>query len=247
MEHKIQLENFYGPLDLLLHLVKESELDITTIPISRIAEQYCTYISMMQKLDIDMAGEFLVMASHLMLIKSRTLLPPPEEEEGEEEDIDPSLDLIKKLLEYKKYKDRSRELGRMMEERSVRHGRPPLKIEEEDEGKEEGEPLKDVELWDIVLCYSKIVKQTLLDVPMEILSFDIPIEVFVRKIEETLASRGAVNFMELIGDTGDKGRVIGTFLALLEMIKEQRIRAEQDGQGGEITIISCNPASANLS
>ncbi|OHB74590.1 MAG: hypothetical protein A2Z34_10865 [Planctomycetes bacterium RBG_16_59_8] len=245
VEHRVQLENFYGPLDLLLYLIKENELDITRIPIARVAEQYNASLAMMQKLDIDMAGEFLVMASQLMLIKSRSLLPPPEAEEDEEEDADPSVDLIRKLLEYKKYKDRGRELLRMADERALRHGRPPLKLESEEGAKEVDEPIHDVELWDLVLYFSKVFRQTLLDVPIDILYFDTPIEVFMDRISAALSAKGEVTFAELVAEKENKGLVIGTFLALLELIKKQEIRAEQAEEGGDIRIIRVAPTEVN--
>ena len=234
LDHKIQLENYYGPLDLLLHLVRESELDIQQISLASIADQYISYIKAMQNLDIDLAGEFLVIASQLMLIKSRSLLPPIEEE-GEEEEEDPSLDLIRKLIEYKKFKDRSRGLERLYIERAKKFGRPLTKIEHT-EGEEQTVDLSNVELWDIVVMYSRLMKQIILDTSISILYKDIPLEVFIKNIMDVLASKKQASFMELIGDKNDKGKVVGTFLALLELVKEQKIRADQPDNSSDIKV-----------
>lgn len=237
MEHKINVENFYGPLDLLLHLVKESEVDITRVSLTHVAQQYINFIQAMQKLDINVAGEFLVVAAQLMLIKSRTLLPAEEEEAEEEEDA--SLDLIRKLLEYRKYKSFANRMGRMAEARTLKFGRPePDRPEQPDE-----EPMRDLELWDLVLSFSRISKQTLLDVPISILYQDVPIEMFIRKIMETLTEKKSARFTELVADRSDRGQVIGTFLAILELVKEQRVTTHQLDRYSDITvqIIEPNP------
>src|SRR6188768_2540531 len=136
VEYKVQLDNYYGPLDLLLHLVKETEVDITRITLAKACEQYITFLTQMEKLDIELSGNFLALASQLLLIKSRALAPPevkPVEgdaaAEEEEDEADASLELIKKLLDYKRYKDRGRALDLMMTERALKYGRPRVKLE----------------------------------------------------------------------------------------------------------------------
>jgi len=229
--HKIQLENFYGPLDLLLYLIKESELNIYNIPIASIADQYISYIQTMQKLDINLAGEFLVMASKLMLIKSRSLVPAAEEQ-GEEEEEDPSIELIRKLIEYKKFKDRAKELEKLYLERAKRLGRPELAVEEDGKKVE----LRNLDLWNLVLMYSRLSKQISLDTKISILYSDIPIEVFIKNILEMLSKKKNASFIELVGDRKDKSKVIGTFLALLELTKEQKIRSTQMDDKSDINI-----------
>src|SRR5688572_23931412 len=133
LSYKVRVENYFGPLDLLLHLVKEAEVDITRVSLAQIAEQYVAHITAMKKLDLGVAGEFLVVASQLMLIKTRTLVPPElRAEDGDpevEDDEDASVDLIRKLLEYKRFKDRARALDRLFAERSARFGRPKIRLE----------------------------------------------------------------------------------------------------------------------
>ena len=236
-EYKVTLENYYGPLDLLLHLVKDDEVDITGIALARACEQYIAFLSAMERLDINLSGDFLALASQLLLIKSRTLAPPEvaageEGQPGEEEEEDASLELIKKLLEYKRFKDRSRALAAMADERACRHGRPHLKLE----GETEQEPLRNLELWDLVLLYSRVVKSTRLDVAITILYRDIPLEVFIERILKELANRRSAPFSQLVADRADVTEVIGTFLAILQLAKEQRVCVDQDSDAEDIRV-----------
>ncbi len=232
---KVHLENYYGPLDLLLHLVKEAEVDVTRIALARAADQYIGFLEAMQKLDIDLAGEFLALGSQLLLIKSRTILPPPEgevegEEEPEEEEV--SLDLIRKLLEYKRYKDRALALGQQAQERSLRHSRPHLRLE----GETEEEPLRNLELWDLVLLWSKVSKSTRLEVSISILYHDVPLEVFVERVLAALQEKCSLTFRELVGPSWERGQVVGTFLAVLQLSKDQKVTIDQEGERGEIVV-----------
>ncbi|HXG61997.1 MAG TPA: segregation/condensation protein A [Planctomycetota bacterium] len=235
--YKVTLDNYYGPLDLLLHLVKESELDITAVALSRACEQYIRFLTAMERLDIDLSSNFLALASQLLLIKSRTLAPPEAApaEEGEtppEEEEDASLELIKKLLEYKRFKDRARALDTLAQERAARFGRPRIRLE----GETEQEPLRNLELWDLVLLYSKVVKGTRLEAMMSILYRDVPLELFVEKILRSLADRRRATFSELVGDRPDRTQILGTFLALLQLAKAQKVTLEQEVDHGDIRV-----------
>ena len=218
VEYKVQLDNYYGPLDLLLHLVKETEVDITRIVLAKACEQYITFLTQMEKLDIELSGNFLALASQLLLIKSRALAPPevkpadgePGAEE-EEDEADASLELIKKLLDYKRYKDRARGLDLMMMERALKYGRPHIKLE----GETEVEPLRNLELWDLVLLYSKAIKGIRLEAQLSILYKDIPLEIFIEKILRTLEIKQVSGYFELLGDSPDRTARMGTFLALV--------------------------------
>jgi segregation and condensation protein A len=234
-DYKVNLENYYGPLDLLLHLVKETEVDITAIRLANACEQYIRFLQAMERLDIDLSGDFLSLASQLLLIKSRTLAPPeaaPEGEETDEEEGDASLELIKKLLEYKRFKDRGRALARLADEQALRYTRPRIRLE----GETEQEPLRNLELWDLVLLFSRAIKGIRLDAAMSILYHDVPLEVFVDSVLKALESKKAVQFSELVGDRADRGRVVGTFLALLQLAKEQRVRVAQEIDHGDIRV-----------
>jgi segregation and condensation protein A len=227
--YKIKLENYFGPLDLLLYLVREKELDITRVSISKVAEQYITYIEMLNEHKIDMASEFLITASHLMYIKTRELLPSVETPQ-EEEDF--TLELIKKLVEYKKYKDRAGELKRLYEERVKIFGRPQQKILDKEIT---GEETVEVELWDLLIAYAKLTKQITLDIPMSIPYADIPMETFITKIMEIVTAKGRVAFSEFV-NKDDKYDVVANFLAVLELTKRGDISVTQSLLDNDIII-----------
>ena len=191
----------------------------------------------MEKLDLSLSGNFLALASQLLLIKSRTIAPPevaPEGEaaEAEEEEGDASLDLIRKLLDYKRFKDRSRALDRLSAERAMRFSRPHLRLE----GETEQEPLRNLELWDLVLLYSKVMKGVRLDAMLSILYRDVPLEVFINRIQSALREKRRTTLSELLGEKPDRTSILGTFLGLLQLAKMQEITMEQDADMGEITI-----------
>jgi segregation and condensation protein A len=238
-EYKVQLDNYYGPLDLLLHLVKETEVDITRITLAKACEQYINFLTAMEKLDIDLSGNFLSLASQLLLIKSRAIAPPEvkpaEGEPGleeEEDEADASLELIKKLLDYKRFKDRARMLDLMAMERSQKFGRPRIKLE----GETEVEPLRNLELWDLVLLYSKAIKGIRLEAQLSILYKDIPLELFIDKILRSLEQKPVSGYFELLGENPDRTARMGTFLALLQLAKSQRVRLDQDGHLADIRV-----------
>jgi segregation and condensation protein A len=236
-EYKVVLDNYYGPLDLLLHLVKETEVDITAIALARACEQYIQFLTTMEKLDLSLSGNFLALASQLLLIKSRTIAPPEVLPEGEgtgeeEEEGDASLELIKKLLDYKRFKDRSRALDRLGAERAMKFSRPHLRLE----GETEQEPLRNLELWDLVLLYSKVMKGVRLDAMLSILYRDVPLEVFIDRIQVALRERRRTTLSELLGEKPDRTTILGTFLGLLQLAKMQEVTIEQDTDMGDITV-----------
>jgi segregation and condensation protein A len=237
-EYKVTLDNYYGPLDLLLHLVKETEVDITAITLSRACEQYIQFLTAMEKLDLSLSGNFLALASQLLLIKSRTIAPPevhtdgdaPEDEEELEGDA--SLELIRKLLDYKRFKDRSRALDRLSLERSMKVSRAHIRLE----GETEVEPLRNLELWDLVLLYSKVMKGVRLDAMLSILYRDVPLEVFIERIQATLREKRRTTLAELLGERPDRTQILGTFLGILQLAKMQEVTVEQDEDMGEIRV-----------
>jgi segregation and condensation protein A len=245
-EYKVQLDNYYGPLDLLLHLVKETEVDITAIALARACEQYISFLTAMERRDIDLSGNFLTLASQLLLIKSRTIAPPEHvagDEEEEEEEGDASLELIRKLLDYKRFKDRARALDERMAERALRFGRPRIKIE----GETEQEPLRNLELWDLVLLYSKALKGTRLDALMSILYRDVPLEIFIDRILNTLTQKKTTSLSELLGESPDRTSILGTFLALLQLAKIQKVSVTQEVVFGDIKVQAIDAPAADPS
>jgi len=255
INYKIQLENFYGPLDLLLHLVRESELDPLRIPISKVTDQYLTYLEMMQKLDINLAGEFLVMASTLMEIKSRTLVPIYTDEEETEEEADPKFELIKRLLEYKRYKDLSIKLRVLMEFQAKTFTRPPYRMstvpfeqpnaEKIKEQNEEG-PQVELDMWQLVKSFAKLSKEIVLDTPTSILYDDIPIERVIEGILQELEKKGEVSFRGMLALNPNKLHMVRNFLATLELARRKSIEVVQENDFDDIKI-RFKPTSSNPS
>ena len=237
-DYKISLDVFEGPLDLLLYLIRRDELDIYDIPIERITTQYLAYLDMMRMLDLNIAGEFLVMAATLMMIKSRMLLPVEErtaDEEPEEEWIDPRLDLVRQLIEYKKFKDAAAQLLErefLQSEIFAAGGESPV-FDEADEG---AQMLGDVGLFDLLTAFQEM----LLRAPMEPLEHLEPIRWSVAdKMEDILAvsrRQGAVGFSRLFHADSPRGEIIVTFLALLELLRLRQVTIKQSAVFLEITI-----------
>ena len=234
LNYAIKLDIFEGPLDLLLYLIKKNEIDIYNIPVALITEQYLQYLKMIKALNLDLAGEYLVMAATLIHIKSRMLLPPPEEPEEEEED--PRAELVRQLLEHKTFKEIAASLGsRPLLERDVltRAVFPPDEMEKTDGEEEE---LIEASVFELIEAFHRIVsqldKKELMEIDLEKLSLtDI-----INEIMEKLTVTKNLNFEELLGDRKDRRRIIYTFLALLELIKLRMVKAYQTSNFGAIRI-----------
>lgn len=224
-EYQVKLDAFCGPLDLLLYLIRRAEVEIHDVPIAEITDQYLHLLQEVENIDIEAAGEFLVMAATLMEIKSRTLLPSPPPEEPDEELIDPRLELIQQLLEYKKFKDAAQSLGSAAEERGQRFGRiavlPPA----------DGEPevdLEQVQVWNLLSAFSKVLREIGLSRrKLEVVYDDTPLALHAADIVDFLQREGGSTHFEHIFAGRNKGEVIGLFLALLELVRAKRVRAEQ--------------------
>jgi segregation and condensation protein A len=235
MTYKIKLEIFEGPLDLLLYLIKEDELNIYDIPITRITEQYLEYINLMQELDLDIAGEFLVMAATLMHIKSKMLLPP-DPAGIETEEPDPRSELVKRLLEYKAFKEASERLRVFEAER----GKIFTRTNVEPEKDENDLSLVDVSLFELLNAFSKVLKGLQKNELHEIVKDEFTVAEKVHEIFHRLAKRPVVYFSELFTAAKNKLEVITTFLALLELVRLREVLVKQPGHFGEIEI-SRNP------
>lgn len=238
-EYKIDLDTYNGPLDLLLYLIRREEVDIYDIPIAKITDQYLAYLNELQSIDIGLAGDFLVMASTLMYVKSQTLLPRSEiidEEDGD----DPRLGLVKQLLEYKIYKEATTAMTRLSEERSQRFSRPEERLI--DYGKEEDEKLNldEVDVWKLAQFFSGFMKQTLGDVIKKIIYDDTPVHVYMDKVLSRLMNVYAISLKELLCDSQGRAELIGFFLALLELVRLKKIKLEQTRDFDEIRITANN-------
>lgn len=224
-----ELENFRGPLDLLLHLVREQELEITEVNLTRLCDQYLAALEVMRALDINVAGEFLVMASTLVLIKSRAILPREEVDLSEE--LDPSDELILQLLEYRKYKTLSLELSRRAGERSQRFERGGHEVPPDDEP-----ALEEVSLWDLVGSFARLVEELGLQRRFDTLTTQKPLKEYVRAVLDALLEQESWGFKELLVRAGGNESVYGVFLSILELVKSRQVDAAQTETGGEIRI-----------
>jgi segregation and condensation protein A len=226
----VKLSNFEGPLDLLLHLIRQHEVDIHDIPIALITAQYLSAIASIEEFDLDVAGEFLVMAATLMEIKSKMLLPRGPEDETA--DDDPRLELVKQLIEYKKYKEAAGLLEEQARLQMTRLARVPADLPAALDLAHQ--PLRKVELWDLVSAFGRLMRETAALQPPPIVVDETPIHVHMERIEALLRERGRVSFRELFAPPLNRGRLLGLFLALLELIKALRVDAEQLEPFGEI-------------
>jgi segregation and condensation protein A len=231
--YRVRLEAFEGPLDLLLHLIKKNEVDVTNIPVATITEQYLGYLDMMRELQLDIAGEFLVMASSLMLIKSRMLLPAAEDEEDEEED--PRADLVRQLLEYQRYREAAYSLAeRPLLHRDVFVREPSMDVPAEAE--EEGLPRVRATVWELLEALRAVLKRARPDSVHEVVLESVSLRDRARLLLDALARAGCVDFETLFEGDGTRMEIIVTFLALLELMKMGAVRAVQSDRYGRIVV-----------
>jgi segregation and condensation protein A len=228
---RFRLTVYEGPLDLLLHLIKRAELDPHDVTASVVTEQYLEYLNLMQELNLDIAGEYLVMAATLLLIKSFALLPHPELADSEEAE-ELKRDLVERLLEYQRYREAAAKLGeRPLLGRDVfaapRQPAPP---------EEQGAPPYTVTVFDLVQAMASVLKRLADRTPGRITLRDIPIAQCVPRVLAALEDGARVEFTALFADIDDRALVIATFLALLELIRRGEVRAWQDDRGGPILL-----------
>ena len=227
-DYRVNLEIFAGPLDLLLYLVRKEEVDIYDIPIAKITDQYINYIEMLKSLDVDLAGDFLVMAATLMQIKSAMLLPKADPDQLQDDNLDdPRAELIRQLLEYKKFKDAANLLNAAADEHKERFPRSITIIEQL---KPEAEPEIDIEqvnIWDLLEAFDSICKAVGNVGDISHISDDTPIDLYQIEILHRLQSEGPMTFERLFESRTNRVVMIGLFLALLELIREKLVWAEQ--------------------
>lgn len=236
MDYKVELETFRGPLDLLLFLVKRNEVDVCDIPIAKVAEQFLEYLNVLKMIDVEWAGDFLVMAATLMEIKSKMLLPRAEEEQAEEDD--PRLELVRQLIEYKKYKDAAAALDGQAERQLAKLPRQPVETHRLDPAHQ---PLQRVELWDLVSAFGRLMRETLALQPKQIVMDETPIHVHMERILARLEESRRIAFSDVFVPPHTRGRLLGLFLAILELIKGRRVVAEQPEAFGDIWLVPAPP------
>jgi segregation and condensation protein A len=238
MDYQVDLDTFRGPLDLLLYLVKRNEVDICDIPIAQLAEQFLEYLRHTGLIDVDWAGDFLVMAATLMEIKSKMLLPRTTAE-GEEE-ADPRQELVRQLLEYKQFKEAAALLEVLAEQQLTRLARVPIEAAAP-RGLDQ-QPLHPVELWDLVSAFGRLMRETLALQPRQIVMDETPIHVYQDQILQQLQHQPRLPFSAVFTPPHNRGRLLGLFLAVLELIKRRQILADQPEPFGEIWLSPAPPS-----
>ena len=230
-------EVFEGPLDLLLHLVKEQEVEIQDIRLADVAHAYMDHVRALRGLDIEIAGEYLVIAATLMAIKSRSLLP--REEIELEDDLDPQDELIQRLIEYRRFKGASDDLEDRFHRRTLEHARG-YRREVTDNEPERSYDLGEVSSWDLLATFSRLMRETLAGRPHTIKGDPRPLRWYVQSIGSAVRSRpgGATlrDLVEAMGDVATREGMVGAFCALLELMKIGLVSAQQDTQDEEITL-----------
>ncbi len=253
MSYKVELDVYNGPLDLLLYLIKRDEVDIREIEVSRVADQYIAYLDLLTDLDIDVAGEFLVMASTLLELKSRALLPRApaidEEEDEGEEGGDPRETLIRQLLEYRRYKEAAGMLAEKGGEMARRHPRlvDDARLRGLVTGDEGGIPahelLEGVEVWDLFGAFSQVVKTLGYSRPREVVYDETSAEEAAEDLLGRLRAEKSLLFTDLFDPEQDLGYAITIFLALLELMRQRLIGVEQGDDFGDIRLYVRDPST----
>jgi segregation and condensation protein A len=243
MSFRIDLDIFRGPLDLLLYLVRKHEVEVTEIPVAIITEQFLQYLEILAELDVNAAADFIEMASTLMEIKSRLVLPRGGEDT---EDLDdPREELVERLLSYKKYRD----AASILDERSRRWQQrlprltddlPPRRVEPAIQ------PIQEVELWDLVSAFGRIVRDAQVLQPASIVYDDTPIHVHMERIHQQLLREGRACLSDMFGPGMHKSTMIGVFLAILELVRHHSVRTEQMDLHGEIWVLPGEAFHAKL-
>ena len=219
--YKVKLTQFEGPLDLLLFFIKRDELNIYDIPIARLTKEFLEYVNLIKILDLEVAGDFILMASTLMHIKVRMLLPREIDEKGEE--IDPRADLVKALLEYKRYKEMSEELSYFESNQRKRKYRGNFSADIKEAPNEYDILLKNVSIYDLAKAFKYAIEQVKEEPVHQIKKMNVSIEEQITFIIEKLKEFPELHFLQLIESLKEKIKIIVTFIALLELVKVGRI------------------------
>jgi segregation and condensation protein A len=228
---RVQLEIFEGPLDLLLHLIKKNEVSITDIPIATITEQYLATLEIMQNFNLDVAGEFLVMAATLIHIKSRMLLPMADDEDDAEEGTDPRQELVRRLLEYQRFKDAADQLERrelLTRDVFVRSVAPAEEIP--------APGFREVSVFELLTALKRVLDRLPKDVVHEVMLEKITMREKMTLLLDQLRTQGKILFESLFAEVTTRMEVVVTFLAMLELVKVRAIRIFQEEATGPIQI-----------
>ena len=241
--YRVKLDVFEGPLDLLLHLIKKNEVEIVDIPVAKITEQYMAYIAVIREFSLDVAGEYLVMAATLTLIKSRMLLPQSEED-AEDEEADPRADLVRQLLEYQRYREAALALAeRPLLQRDV-FAREPFADVEATEDPEM--PRLQVTTWELLAALKAVLQRARPEAVHEVVTERVSLRERAQGLLERLVRERVVDFESLFDDTTTRLEMVVTFLALLELMKMGGVRAVQADLFGRIVVELATDDPASL-
>ncbi|MEZ6094973.1 MAG: segregation/condensation protein A [Pirellulaceae bacterium] len=236
MNFRIEIDEFRGPIDLLLYLVRKSEIDVSDISLAKIIDQYLEYIEILKELSIDSVGDFLNVASRLVEIKSKNLLPQTETLDDAETYADPREDLVHRLLLYKQFRDAASALEDRAADWQERFPRiqddlPPRKLDLADQ------PLRSIELWDLVSAFGRVLREKRRATPEKVVYDDTPLTVYMQRIHGQLCDQRKLYFSDLFQPGMHKSAMIGVFLAVLELTRHHNVRADQDDEVNDIVII----------
>ena len=232
--YKIKLNTFEGPLDLLLFFIRRDELDIYDIPISRITKEFVQYLHLLEKLDLEVAGDFLLMAATLMQIKVRMLLPKEIDEKGEE--IDPRADLVNALIEYKRYKEMSEEFSFLESTQRKVSYRSNFENDEIEKQPELDTLLKNISLFDLIKSFQNALMEKPKEIVHEVQRMNFSIDDQIKYILERVGEMGQINFIKLVHGVTEKLRIVVTFIAMLELIKMGKLGLRESGNFNDFEI-----------
>jgi segregation and condensation protein A len=234
MDFRVDLNVFRGPLDLLLYLVRKQEVQIEEISVSTITDQYLEHLAVLEQLDVGAVADFLGIASTLIEMKSQQVLPWGDE--VDEQWQDPRQELVHRLLEYKKYRD----AASMLEQRSRQWQQHYPRLSNDLPSQQRNlaeEPIHEVELWDLVSAFGRIMRDTEAAKPSNIVYDDTPIHVYMGRIHARLLRQGRLSFSDLFERDMHRSTLMGIFLAVLELVNHHQIRVEQNDLFGEVWIL----------
>jgi len=239
---RVDLEIYRGPMDLLLYLVRKHELEVTEISVATLTQQYLEYLTVIEQLDVDAVGDFLDIASTLIEMKSRQVLPRVEEDTEQIEE--PREGLVERLLEYKRFKDAASILEEQSAQWQQRFPRlandlPPRKVDPAEQ------PIHEVELWDLVSAFGRVMRDHQANQPTTIVYDDTPINQYMERIHQRLVESGRMLFSEMFSPGMHKSAMIGVFLAVLELVRHHGVRTEQPESHSEIWIIAAESFQAD--
>ena len=234
-DYRVKTDSYSGPLGLLLYLIRRDEIDIYDIPVAEVARQYVLYVEMLQDIDPNVAGEFLIMVTVLMELKSKMLLPRPEMEEEEEEDFgDPRLELVRQLLEYKRFKDASVILSERADQQSEKWPRSPAKLKPDAPSEVD---IEDVQIWDLVRAFNKVMQSIGANAATHDVVFDdTPISLHADDILDRIGREGGTIRFDRIFEGRRRPEMVGLFLALLELMRQHRVRVKQENPFDQIDV-----------